>query len=81
MNALSVLLKTQIRIYNCVCYTPYSDVENKVTRSHDVSSEEEEELVDVSDNGHKNQWDCESILSTYSNLYNHPVTIADPVRG
>uniref|UniRef100_UPI00398E5347 protein LTV1 homolog n=1 Tax=Pristiophorus japonicus TaxID=55135 RepID=UPI00398E5347 len=26
------------------------------------------------------QWDCESILSTYSNLYNHPKLIADPPK-
>jgi len=25
-------------------------------------------------------WDCESILSTYSNLYNHPKTIEEPSR-
>ena len=81
MNTLSVFLKTYKLEFITLCYTPYSDVENKVTRSHDVSSEEEEELVDASDDGHKNQWDCESILSTYSNIYNHPVTITDPVRG
>jgi len=27
-----------------------------------------------------NNWDCESILSTYSNLYNHPKTIAEPSK-
>ena len=26
------------------------------------------------------QWDCESILSTYSNLYNHPTLIKEPPR-
>lgn len=26
------------------------------------------------------QWDCESILSTYSNLYNHPKLIIDPPK-
>ncbi|XP_072906514.1 protein LTV1 homolog [Hemitrygon akajei] len=26
------------------------------------------------------QWDCESILSTYSNLYNHPKLITDPPK-
>ena len=51
-----------------------------MTASHDFSSEEEE-LVEVSDDYHENKWDCESILSTYSNLYNHPVTISDPVSG
>ena len=28
----------------------------------------------------KEQWDCESILSTYSNLYNHPKLIREPVK-
>ncbi|XP_069786785.1 protein LTV1 homolog isoform X2 [Narcine bancroftii] len=27
------------------------------------------------------QWDCESILSTYSNLYNHPKLITDPPKS
>ncbi|XP_065900401.1 protein LTV1 homolog [Dysidea avara] len=44
--------------------------------SHDASSEEE--TVEVTSGRHDNQWDCESVLSTYSNLYNHPVTISDP---
>lgn len=34
----------------------------------------------VSDEEHKEKWDCESILSTYSTLYNHPRTITDPPR-
>ena len=29
----------------------------------------------------REQWDCESILSTYSNLYNHPKLITLPVRN
>ena len=57
---------------------PSRDAENTVTGSHDHSTEEEE-LVEVSDDSQENQWDCESILSTYSNLYNRPVTISDPV--
>jgi len=46
--------------------------------SHDSGSEEEE-TIEVTDGRHDNQWDCESVLSTYSNLYNHPVTISEPV--
>ena len=65
----------------CTVYSPSCDVENKVTRSHDLSSGEEEELLEVSEDCHENHWDCESILSTYSNLYNHPVAISDPVSG
>jgi protein LTV1 len=26
------------------------------------------------------KWDCESILSTYSNLYNHPKLITEPKK-
>jgi len=29
----------------------------------------------------KEQWDCESILSTYSNIYNHPKLINDNRQG
>ncbi|KAL0274486.1 UNVERIFIED_CONTAM: hypothetical protein PYX00_006893 [Menopon gallinae] len=40
----------------------------------DSSEEEMEEIVlDQSE-----KWDCETILSTYSNLYNHPAKIAVP---
>ena len=28
----------------------------------------------------KNNWDCESIISTYSNLYNYPKTISEPSK-
>lgn len=59
-------------------HSPSCDVENTVTGSHDLSSEEEE-LVEISDECQENRWDCESVLSTYSNLYNHPVTISNPV--
>jgi hypothetical protein len=37
---------------------------------------DEDELEDVEVEG-KVQWDCESIVSTYSNIYNHPKQIAD----
>jgi len=38
-----------------------------------------EEVIDilVEDNEPGEKWDCESILSTYSTLYNHPCTITD----
>ncbi|KAG8260660.1 Protein ltv1 [Homalodisca vitripennis] len=39
------------------------------------SSPEEERLVPLVE---KERWDCESILSTYSNLYNHPKLITEP---
>merc|ERR1712137_721452 len=30
--------------------------------------------------GQEEQWDCESILSTYSNLYNHPTVLDAPKK-
>ena len=42
------------------------------------SDDEEEELeeIEVEEKGEK--WDCESVLSTYSTLYNHPKLISEP---
>ena len=37
---------------------------------NDSSSSEEGEQ--------ERKWDCESILSTYSNIYNHPKLISEP---
>lgn len=36
-----------------------------------------EEFVDMAVK-EKTKWDCESILSTYSNIYNHPKLIVEP---
>jgi protein LTV1 len=41
--------------------------------------EENEDLVPLEVQDSKKHWDCESILSTYSNLYNRPKIIAEPV--
>ncbi|XP_063297283.1 protein LTV1 homolog [Pelobates fuscus] len=40
---------------------------------------EEMETVVVEEPGEK--WDCESFLSTYSNLYNHPQMIKEPTKS
>lgn len=40
----------------------------------------DEDLVEVEVDDGKKKWDCESILSTYSNLYNHPKLIDEPRR-
>jgi len=41
-----------------------------------------EELVDYEvDDPKQKKWDCESILSTYSNIYNHPKVIDEPRRS
>ena len=42
------------------------------------SEEEEEGRVAIPE---KERWDCESILSTYSNLYNHPTLIREPGKN
>ncbi|KAL1441048.1 hypothetical protein MTO96_008800 [Rhipicephalus appendiculatus] len=44
--------------------------------------EEDDEMVDmqISDDAPKERWDCESIISTYSNLYNHPKLITEPKK-
>ncbi len=39
---------------------------------------EETELLEVE--APKEKWDCESIISTYSNLYHHPKLISEPSR-
>nr|CAD7429403.1 unnamed protein product [Timema monikensis] len=43
-----------------------------------LSSEDEEEMVRL-ELKQEDRFDCESILSTYSNLYNHPQLIEEPV--
>lgn len=60
-----------------------SDVkESKLVRGHDKNEDSDsspDELVRVAEEP-KEKWDCESILSTYSNLYNHPKLIKDTPR-
>lgn len=44
----------------------------------EYSSSDEDDLVKlVVDAREKDKWDCESILSTYSNIYNHPKLIVE----
>ncbi|KAK5648696.1 hypothetical protein RI129_003588 [Pyrocoelia pectoralis] len=50
----------------------------KLNEGSDI--EDEEELVKITV-PEKETWDCESILSTYSNIYNHPKLISDPKRS
>lgn len=52
----------------------------RILKLQEVSSDEEEmvelEVEEVS----QKKWDCESILSTYSNIYNHPKLIEEPKK-
>lgn len=49
-----------------------------------MASDEESEASDLEDLvvevKLEEKWDCESILSTYSNLYNHPRLIEEPKK-
>ncbi|XP_011148702.1 protein LTV1 homolog [Harpegnathos saltator] len=53
----------------------------KIMERESSSSEDEAELEKlIVDARKKDKWDCESILSTYSNIYNHPKLIEEPKR-
>ncbi|CAK9794764.1 Protein LTV1 homolog [Anthophora quadrimaculata] len=49
-------------------------LENKYSSSEDENSLEEL-VVDARE---RDKWDCESVISTYSNIYNHPKLISEP---
>ncbi|XP_058829220.1 protein LTV1 homolog [Topomyia yanbarensis] len=52
----------------------------RILKLQEVSSDEEEMVeLEVEDEAQK-KWDCESILSTYSNIYNHPKMIEEPKK-
>ncbi|CAG5043853.1 unnamed protein product [Parnassius apollo] len=51
----------------------------RMQRLQEIEEESEEELVEVEVEP-KERWDCETILSTYSNLYNHPKLIEEPKK-
>ena len=48
-------------------------VENSLDENSSSEEEFDKIVIDKSE-----KWDCESILSTYSNLYNHPAKITEP---
>jgi len=50
-----------------------------VEREYSSSEDEDLEKLTV-DAREKDKWDCESILSTYSNIYNHPKLISEPSK-
>lgn len=59
-------------------------VDEKEGEPVDVGSEDDSDLSDTDlitvEVKPEEKWDCESILSTYSNLYNHPKLIAEPKK-
>lgn len=51
----------------------------KILENEYSSSEDEDSLEELIVNSReKDKWDCESIISTYSNIYNHPKLISEP---
>ncbi|NWW94209.1 LTV1 protein, partial [Rhynochetos jubatus] len=65
---------------NCVKLDTLEPCEDLDSLVNDESEEEKEETVAVVIEESKEKWDCESILSTYSNLYNHPTLIKEPSK-
>uniref|UniRef100_U3KDX4 Protein LTV1 homolog n=1 Tax=Ficedula albicollis TaxID=59894 RepID=U3KDX4_FICAL len=65
---------------NCVKLDALEPDEDLDSPANEESEEEKEEIVTVVIEEPKEKWDCESILSTYSNLYNHPTLIKEPSK-
>ncbi|KAL6044418.1 hypothetical protein STEG23_029069, partial [Scotinomys teguina] len=62
---------------NCVKLNTLEPLEDQDLPANELDESEEEEIVSVVLQEAKEKWDCESICSTYSNLYNHPQLIRD----
>lgn len=60
----------------------YTNKEHVLKVMDDSSDSESDEIIeiDVTEKS-KEKWDCESILSTYSNIYNHPKLITEPSKN
>ncbi|KAG6453865.1 protein LTV1 homolog [Manduca sexta] len=52
----------------------------RLQRLQEIEEESEEEMMTVEVDP-REKWDCETILSTYSNLYNHPKIIDEPKKS
>ncbi|XP_042341151.1 protein LTV1 homolog [Plectropomus leopardus] len=51
-----------------------------VLKEEDEDDEEEEEMETVVIEAPEEKWDCETIISTYSNIYNRPKIIQEPPK-
>ncbi|XP_022359336.1 protein LTV1 homolog isoform X1 [Enhydra lutris kenyoni] len=60
---------------NCVKLNTLEPFEDQDLLMNELDGSEEEEVITVVLEEAKEKWDCESICSTYSNLYNHPQLI------
>lgn len=57
------------------------DVERIRKLNAGEAEEDDEELMEVEPTDGRRPFDCETILSTYSNIYNHPKVIEEPRRA
>ena len=81
-------MKGEVEFYLCaLCFSSWSNVAaalGKCTADGSLRERDrEEELSSCSSHDEdtskpRERWDCESILSTYSNIYNHPKLITEP---
>ncbi|XP_008828034.1 protein LTV1 homolog [Nannospalax galili] len=60
---------------NCVKLNTLEPFEHQDLPATALDESEQEEIITVVLEEAKEKWDCESICSTYSNLYNHPQLI------
>ncbi|XP_075947922.1 protein LTV1 homolog [Anarhichas minor] len=51
-----------------------------VLKEEEDDDDEEEEMERIVIKGPEEKWDCETIISTYSNMYNRPKVIQDPPK-
>ncbi|KAJ8978702.1 hypothetical protein NQ317_015950 [Molorchus minor] len=58
-----------------------SNLAEKIKQQFEDESKNEDDEFVIVPVTEKEKWDCESILSTYSNIYNHPKVIAEPKKG
>lgn len=66
----------------CLKTVPEENEHNEGVDSGSSSddSDDHDHMVKLTKEIPKENWDCESILSTYSNIYNHPKLIKDPPK-
>ncbi|XP_054460944.1 protein LTV1 homolog [Anoplopoma fimbria] len=59
---------------------PVLKEEDEDSDEEDEDSDEEEEMEKIVIKAPDEKWDCETIISTYSNIYNRPKVIQDPPK-
>lgn len=53
------------------------DLSLKAYEKQETEKREQTEQIEVEVKSKRPKWDCESITSTYSNIYNHPTIIRE----